>query len=136
MLEIRGMASSPSGRGSWIKKPETAVSSFNCSYEAGELFLCYVSREAVDPGLYPDLLAVALFGGDVGNGGGVLADEDHVEPHGDAPFSQPGDLGGDLGADLGRRCFAVQYFRHASPRGPRGVRGPPASCGSSRQAGL
>jgi hypothetical protein len=29
MLEIRGIESSPSGRGSWIKKPETAVSAFN-----------------------------------------------------------------------------------------------------------
>ena len=29
MLEIKGIESSPSGRGSWMKKPETAASAFN-----------------------------------------------------------------------------------------------------------
>jgi hypothetical protein len=46
----------------------------------------------VDSRLYPDFLAVTLLGGDVGDGGGVVAGQDHIKPHGHAAFSEPGEL--------------------------------------------
>ena len=60
--------------------------------EVRKLFLGNVGGEAVDPRLYPDFLAVTLLGGDVGDGGGVIAGQDHIEPHGHVPFSKPGYL--------------------------------------------
>ena len=48
-----------------MKKPETAASAFNRATRP-EFFLGDVSGEAVDLRLDPNLLAVALLGGDVG----------------------------------------------------------------------
>ena len=44
----------------------------------------------MDLRLDPNLLAVALLGGDVGEAG-VIAGQDHIESHEHALFSQPGD---------------------------------------------
>ena len=77
-------------------------------HEGGELSLSDSGVEAVHLRLDADLGAVALFHADVGHGGGVFADQDHVEPHGCAPLFKFRDLRADLRANLGSGRLAIQ----------------------------